>query len=49
MIVASLPGCLLYASDLLPTPAFEPNFVSHGTADVATLRRDARGLSLAGS
>jgi hypothetical protein len=38
MLVAYLPGRrLLYASDLLPTPAFEPNFVGQGTVDVATL------------
>jgi hypothetical protein len=38
MLVAYLPDQrLLYASDLLPTPAFEPNFVGQGTVDVAAL------------
>jgi hypothetical protein len=38
MLVAYLPERrLLYASDLLPTPAFEPNFVGQGTTDVAAL------------
>ena len=38
MLVAYLPDRrLLYASDLLPTPAFEPNFVGQGTVDVAAL------------
>jgi hypothetical protein len=38
MLVAYLPDRrLLYASDLLPTPAFEPNFVGQGTTDVAGL------------
>jgi len=38
MIVVYLPDRhLLYASDLLPTPAFEPNFVTQGTADVVGL------------
>jgi hypothetical protein len=38
MLVVYLPGRrLLYASDLLPTPAFEPNFVGQGSTDVAAL------------
>jgi hypothetical protein len=38
MLVAYLPERrLLYASDLLATPAFEPNFVGQGTTDVAAL------------
>jgi hypothetical protein len=38
MLVAYLPERrLFYASDLLPTPAFEPNFVGQGTTDVAAL------------
>jgi hypothetical protein len=38
MLVVYFPDRrLLYASDLLPTPAFEPNFVGQGTTDVAAL------------